>query len=74
MKKLVLGLFLVMGISTTVYAKSVFCSGFETGYKSVCGKFRLVPLCPLKGIVPLGLTEFQYGIRMGVAKGLQGCR
>ena len=52
--------------TTTIFAKSDFCRGFEIGYKTIKGNMVMVPLCPLEPLTPLGSTPYQEGIKAGI--------
>ena len=58
---------LILSLSTTtIFAKSDFCRGFEIGYKTIKGNMVMVPLCPLEPLTPLGSTPYQEGIKAGI--------
>ena len=67
MKTLKIIALLILTLSTTsIFAKSEFCKGFEIGYKTIKGNMVLVPLCPLAPLTPLGSTPYQEGIKAGM--------
>ena len=55
-------------ISSSVFAKSEFCQGFEEGYRTVKGNLAIVPICPIEPITPIGSTPFREGIKAGIAR------
>ena len=54
-------------MSSSVFAKSEFCQGFEEGYKTIKGNMVIVPICPIAPIIPIGSTPFREGIKAGMA-------
>jgi hypothetical protein len=68
MRKLVSLVILALLTATIAQANQQdFCAGFEQGYKAIKGNMVLVPLCPLAPLTPLGSTDFQEGIKAGMA-------
>tara|TARA_B100000886_G_C20367216_1_gene467900 strand:- start:29 stop:247 length:219 start_codon:yes stop_codon:yes gene_type:complete len=58
---------LILTLSTTsIFAKSDFCRGFEMGYKTIKGNMVIVPICPIAPITPIGSTPYQEGIKAGI--------
>lgn len=43
-----------------------FCAGFSEGYKVIKGEMVIVPICPIRPIIPIGSTEFREGIKAGM--------
>lgn len=49
-------------------SSGTFCDGFNEGWKTVKGSLRLVPICPIPPITPIGSTPFREGLKAGIAK------
>lgn len=79
MKKIIFGLLLAIGISTSAFANDDFCRGFEqgyaTGYKQASGSGLdpLTPLCPLQPLKKLNDpdSDFEHGYLIGLQQGMQ---
>ena len=56
----------IIFMSSSVFAKSEFCKGFEEGYKTVKGNMVIVPICPVAPVTPVGSTPFREGIKAGM--------
>lgn len=59
-----------LSLASPSFAGSEFCDGFEMGYKTVKGNMVIVPICPIGPITPIGSTDYQEGIKAGMAKAL----
>lgn len=66
MKTLIIAFTISLLTSTTAFARSEFCQGFEIGYKTVKGNNVIVPICPIPPITPIGSTAYQEGIKAGI--------
>lgn len=51
--------------------KSVFCGGFEQGWKTLKGDNSIVPICPIEPITPIGSNSFREGLKAGLAAARQ---
>ena len=79
MKKLAMITGLLMVTSTSAFAQSEFCQGFEggyvTGYKQASGSSLdpLIPFCPLQPLKRLNdpETDYEHGYLMGLKEGFR---
>ena len=71
MKKLIskVALFtFIIFMSSSIFATSQFCTGFEEGYKAIKGDIVVVPVCPAEPVTPAGSTSFREGIKKGMER------
>ncbi len=58
----------IFGLTSPAFAgQAEFCAGFEQGYRAIKGNMMIVPICPIAPITPIGSTDFQEGIKAGIA-------
>ncbi len=52
--------------TSSTYAQSDFCKGFEEGWKAIKGDNVFVPFCPFEPFTPFNSTPFREGIKAGM--------
>lgn len=65
--RMLIGFFMLLSVNTFA-GRPEFCKGWAEGYKLQKGNTVLVPLCPAKPVTPVGMTDHQLGMKMGMAK------
>ncbi len=52
--------------TSSTYAQSDFCKGFEEGWKAIMGDHVFVPVCPFEPFTPVNSTPFREGLKVGM--------